>query len=682
MSSYPSAERSDAADVLHGQTIPDPYRWLEDEASSDTSAWHGAQDELLGEHRSRWSARPEVVRQLHRLTPGLISTPQVRGGRQFFHRRQPGQEHAVYWVREADGSERALVDPAAIDPSLATVLDGAVPSFEGDKVAYLLSGGGREESRLHVIDVATGQALEEPIMLGRGGTVAWRAGGRELYVVRVLPPGRVPAGEEQFHRRVWRHRVGTTPDGDELLFGDGRDKTTYYGASASLDGRWLVVSASLGTAPRNDVYLLDEDTGIWSTIQEGEDVETWAFVHADGQLYLLTNRDAPRWRLDVADPAHPEPAGWKTLLAESDGVLTDVAVAERALFAVYTRDVTSQVERHDLRSGELISRVELPGLGVASVHSRPEGGDEVWIGYTDYLRPQVVLRHRVGDGTTEVWADTPGAVDIDAAAEQIFVTSRDGTRVPAFVVSKAAEDGAGRARPTILYGYGGFNVPLPPAYSALFATWVEAGGVLVVANLRGGSEYGEEWHRAGMRANKQNVFDDFLAVASALIERGLTDAGHLGIFGGSNGGLLVGAALTQRPELFRAVVCSAPLLDMVRYERFGLGQTWNDEYGTAEDPEELGWLLGYSPYHRVVDGVGYPAVLFTVFDGDTRVDPLHARKMCAALQHATTSSVSDRPILFRRESDVGHGARAVSKGIELQADELGFMAAQLGLAPG
>ncbi|HUZ43136.1 MAG TPA: prolyl oligopeptidase family serine peptidase [Acidimicrobiales bacterium] len=674
---YPAAPRSDTADVLHGRTVPDPYRWLEDEESEATRRWQAAQDELLGSHRRGWTGRDPMRKWLEELTPGLISPPQVRGGRQFFHRRQPGQEHAVYWLREPDGSERPLVDPARIDPTLATVLDGASPSLEGDRLAYLLSGGGREESWLHVMDVDSGEALEAPSLLGRGGTMAWRAGGHELFCVRRLPAGLLPEGEDQFHRRVWRHAVGQDISEDEMIFGQGRDKTTYYGLHASSDGRWLIVTAALGTAPRNDVYLLDNQSGSWLTVQEGEDVETWAWVAADGVLYLLTNRDAPRWRLCRADPTRPGVGHWSEVLGEDDGVLSDVVVTDAGLVAVYTRDVVSNVQIHDRHSGALTSRIDLPGLGVASVSSPPDGAPEVWIGYADYLHPRVVLHHDLSTAQTSTWGLTPGAVEIDAETEQIFVASKDGTRVPAFIISGPAAEGG--PRPTILYGYGGFNVALAPEYSALFCAWVAAGGAVVVANLRGGSEYGETWHRSGMRENKQNVFDDFLAVAEDLTTRGVTDADHLGIFGGSNGGLLVGAALTQRPELFRAVVCSAPLLDMIRYEMFGLGQTWNDEYGTAADPGEFEWLAAYSPYHHIQAGVPYPGVLFTVFEGDTRVDPLHARKMGAALQAATSSDPEQKPILIRRESEVGHGARAVSKSIELQADELGFMAAQLGL---
>jgi prolyl oligopeptidase len=345
---------------------------------------------------------------------------------------------------------------------------------------------------------------------------------------------------------------------------------------------------------------------------------------------------------------------------------------------------TSRVAVHDRETGALRTEVALPGLGTADVVGRPDEGPEAWIGYTDHVTPYRVYHLHPGAGQLTHWA---GPAQCDSLAhrspitvEQVTYRSADGTPVRMFVI--AAGDGGSRRmpRPTVLYGYGGFNVPMTPAYSSSIVAWVEAGGVYAIPNLRGGSEEGEAWHRDGMRDRKQNTFDDFAAAGEWLIDKGWTTPDQLAVSGGSNGGLLVGALLTQRPALCTAVVCSAPLLDMVRYEKFGLGQTWSDEYGRADDPIELQWLLGYSPYHHVMPDTRYPAVLFTVFEGDTRVDPLHARKMCAALQWATISDPDRRPILLRRETKVGHGARSVTRTIELAVDQLGFLAAQLGLA--
>ena len=358
----------------------------------------------------------------------------------------------------------------------------------------------------------------------------------------------------------------------------------------------------------------------------------------------------------------------------SDLALVDGPAGDLRVLAVHSVDATDRLSLWAADGSGRPADVDPPGVGsIAGVVSRPEGGTDAWVGYTDYATPPSVFRWDGETLTEEERAPVAGEVPSVTVVET-HTTSKDGTPVHLFVLSQAGAPD--RPRPTVLYGYGGFNVALTPAYSAQALAWVAAGGVWAVANLRGGSEHGEEWHRAGMRERKQNVFDDFAAAGAHLVAEGWTTHGQLAVMGGSNGGLLVGATLTQRPALAAGVVCSAPLLDMVRYERFGLGRTWNDEYGTAEDPVELGWLLGYSPYHAVREGTAYPAVLFTTFESDTRVHPLHARKLAAALQQATTGGA---PIVLRREVSVGHGARAVSRTVGLAADQLAFLAAATGL---
>jgi len=694
--SYPEADRLDIADELHGQRVPDPYRWLEDPADPRTVAWAGRQDRLAAEYLSALPGRDRLrARLTDLLSAGSVGVPVWRGGRAFFTRREAGGEHPALLVREPDGTERALVDPIALDPDGATTLDAWTPSVEGDRLAYQLSHGGDEEALLYVLDVETGKQVEGPISRCRYSPVAWLPGGEEYFYVRRLAPDLVPADERQYHRRVYRHRVGADPDTDDAeVFGAGLEMTNYYGVSVSRDGRWLVVDASAGTAPRDDVWIADLAAGapgepstpgapVLREIQVGVDASLHAWVR-DGLLYLHTDRDAPRGRLAVADPAAPAYRNWRDVVPEqAEGTLTDTAVlAGGAVLAAHSYDATDRLSLFGADGRRL---AEVSGLGVGSVAgvtSRPEGGREAWIGYTDFVTPPMVLAWSADEAqTVRTWATAPGSVDTAAIeVTQTHYPSPDGTPIHAFLIRRTgAADGPA---PTVLYGYGGFNVALTPSYSASTLTWAESGGLWVVANLRGGSEHGEQWHRAGMREHKQNVFDDFAAVAEGLVADGLTTPDRLGIFGGSNGGLLVGAALTQRPGQYRAVVCSAPLLDMVRYEQFGLGRTWNDEYGTAENPTELGWLLGYSPYHHVQDGERYPAVLFTTFDSDTRVDPMHARKMCAALQYAAAhhhGTGADRPVLLRRETEVGHGQRAVSRTVRLATDQLAFLAAQLGL---
>ena len=697
---YPQASRLDLTEDIMGHQVSDPYRWLEDDTNAERAGWLAAQTDLFGSYREELPGRDRLAARVRELlSTGYVGTPAWRGERLFYTRRDPGAEHGVLCTRlgtaAGEGPEQVLVDPMAIDPSGLTTLDAWQPDKEGRLLAYQLSEGGDEESLLRVIDVQTGALADGPIDRCRYSNVAWLPGGKAFYYTRRLPPEVLPEGESQYHRRVYLHQVGAPTDEDALIFGEGRDKTDYYGVSVSRDGRWLVISASRGTAPRNDLWIADLSESDPAApdlrvIQEGIDAQTGVRVGRDGRLYVFTDLGAPRGRIAVTDPADsrgPIPATWRDLIGEDpEAVLSGYAILDGAeldrpvLLAEWTRHALSEITVHDLASGERVGQVPLPGLGtVGGASERPEGGHEAWFVYTDYTTSSMVLRFDARDASVSTWADAPGRVEVpDVTARQVTYRSKDGTAVRMLVISSGPADAPDGPRPTILYGYGGFDISLTPAYSPNILAWVSAGGVYAVAGLRGGNEEGEEWHRAGMLDRKQNVFDDFHAAAEALIRDGWTTPEQLAISGGSNGGLLVGAALTQRPELYAAVVCSAPLLDMVRYERFGLGQTWNVEYGSAADPEQLGWLLSYSPYHHVTDGTAYPAVLFTVFTNDTRVDPVHAYKMCAALQHATSSG-ERRPVLLRAEAQVGHGARAVSRTAELAGDTLSFAARHTGL---
>jgi len=673
---YPPARRLDLVEELFGHQVADPYRWLEDPHDPETEAWSEAQDALVREALGSLPGRDRLRERIAALLrSGSVGAPAWRKGRAFFTRRDPDREHAVLLVREPDGSERVLVDPMQVDPNGTTTLDAWQPSKEGALLAYQLSHGGTEESLLRVMDVTTGEVVDGPVDRTRYSPVAWLPGGGSYYYVRRLAPSAVPEGEEQLHRRVYLHALGTGHDEDREVHGAGLDKTNYYGVSVSMDGRWLVVSASAGTAPRDDVWLADlHGDGTLREVQIGVDAQTSLHVGRDGRLYVATDRDAPRGRLCVTTPDKPGYEHWADLVPErDDAVLDGWSLTDDAVVVAHTTHAVSTLAVHDKDSGAHRYDVDLPGLGsLGGPVADPDGGDSVWFGWTGYTTPPRVHRLDVADRRVSLYADSPGEVDVpEVVASQVLYESYDGTRVPMFVLSPP---GPGTPRPTILYGYGGFNVPMTPGYSAGIAAWVEAGGTYAVACLRGGSEEGEEWHRAGMRGSKQNVFDDLHAAAEWLRAHGHSST--VGISGGSNGGLLVGAAVTQRPDLYDAVVCSAPLLDMVRYERFGLGTTWADEYGTASDPTELSWLLGYSPYHHVREATAYPATLFTVFDSDTRVDPLHARKMCAAMQYATTG---DAPVLLRRERDVGHGARSVSRSVDLSVDTSSFLAHHLGL---
>jgi prolyl oligopeptidase len=562
---YPDAPREDVTESIHGYQVTDPYRWLEDAESDQTRHWLRAEADLYAAYRAGIPGRDTLAKRLTELLgAGEVGPPVWRGDLQFFSRREPGQEHAVVFTVDEPGTERALIDPIGIDPTGATTLDSWRPDREGRLLAYQLSEGGREESELRVLDVATGQPIDGPIDRCRYTDVAWLPGGEAFYYARRLPPEAVPPGEAQFHRRVYLHWVGTPADEDVLILGDGMEKTNYYHVEVSPDGRWLVITASAGTAPRNDVWVADLATSApaapnLQVMQEGVDAQSWPRAGRDGRFYVLTDRGAPRGRImitDPADPAFPEHASWQELIAEDpEAVLHDLAIldgpglGEPVLLAARARHAISEITVHDLAFGDRIGHVELPGLGtVGGLSERPEGGHEAWFSYTDYVTPGVVLRYDAAEGSADLWQRAPGALAVPPVrAEQVAYASADGTTIRMVVIS-AGPDGRGGAtartprsavpatRPAILYGYGGFDISLTPAFSAAILAWVEAGGVYAIAGLRGGSEEGEEWHRGGMRENKQRVFDDFHAAAEMLVADGWTTSDQLTVWGGSNGG--------------------------------------------------------------------------------------------------------------------------------------------------
>ena len=686
---YPDAPRLDLADDFHGTPVADPYRWLESDDDPRTAQWLAAQSGLMAAERSSWTHREHFAERVGQLLgAGTVSPPYWRGERYFLTRREPGQQFSVLYVVEADGTERTLIDPMAIDPSGVTTLDSWQPTKEGDRLAYQLSVGGNEESLLYVMDVATGETIEGPIDRCRYSPVAWLLGGQAYYYVRRIAPELLPESERNFHRRVYLHRVGTPTDDDVLVFGAGMTMTNYYGVEVSRDGRWLQVSASEGTEPRNDLWVADLTASpaaapAFTLVQGDVDAQTGLTFLRDGRVLVSTDLDAPRGRVAVTTPGAWAPHAWDDLIPEDpDAVLESVTVLdgpeldEDLLVVVRTSHGVAHMSLHRAADGTHLHDITLPGAGtIGGPVEHIDGGPVTWFVFTDHTTVPTVYAYDARTDAVTLHARPPGSVEVPTVhSRQVTYTSKDGTEVRMFVLSPTAEPD--RPRPTILYGYGGFGVPLTPGYSAAILAWVESGGVWAVANIRGGSEEGEDWHRAGMLGNKQNVYDDFHAAAEWLSAQGWTDAEHLGIYGGSNGGLLVGAAMTQRPELFNAVVCVAPLLDMIRYTTSELGPTWTVEYGDPEDPEQFGWLHAYSPYHRVVEGTDYPATMFAVFDNDTRTDPMHGRKMCAAVQHATSGT---RPILLRTEGDVGHGARSLTKSVDETADTLAFFARWTGL---
>ncbi|MGW6279204.1 prolyl oligopeptidase family serine peptidase [Kribbella sp. NPDC055071] len=638
MQSHPCAERLPLVEQVHGCAVADPYRWLEDASAAKTTRWLEDQDTLWLEYAGSLSSRYRFRNEVRALSNVAgVSTPIWRGNRSFTVRREPGQQHPVLYVASP---ERPLLDPLQLDPTGLTTLDGWQPSPDGSKLAFQVSRGGDEQSVLYILDVDSGQVVDGPIDGCRYAPIAWLPDGSAFYYVRF--------------RQVRRHHLGV-PEDTTILAGEAS-----YGLEISTDGRWLTISAARGAA--NDLWLADlAGTEPPAQLQAGIDATTIMTVGPDGRLYVVTTRDAPTGRICVGDPT--DPTRWHDYVTP-DAPLTGLAILDDVVLI----STSSAITVHDRESGRQLSAVDLPGVGsVGSLTARPDGGTQAWFTYTDSVTPPVVYCYdaTTGQATSQAGNDA----SIEAETHVLTYASPDGTKLQLTAITKAGSHGP---RPTILYGYGGFGQTLSPTYSAFALAWVQAGGTFVTAHVRGGGERGADSHQAGTVHNKQKVFDDFIAAAEHLIAEGWTTPDQLALCGESNGGLLVAAVLTQRPELFAAAVCSAPLTDMVRYELSGLGERWVPEFGSVQDPEEFRTLLAYSPYHQVAAGVKYPAVLFTVFGNDTRVDPLHARKMCAALQHATESL-----ILLRNEPDAGH----VTGGMGLAADMLAFICDHTGLTP-
>jgi len=676
---YPPARREEVRDVLHGVTIEDPYRWLEDAKSPEVQAWMKAQ---AGFTRARLDALPErpalVARLKELLYLDQLGAPQHRGSRYFFGRLHADKEKAIiYWKEGHDGEPQVLLDPNGWSKDGSTALGGYSVSWDGKKVAYQMRPNNSDEATLYVQEVATGKRSEIDTIEGaKYATASWTPQGDGFYYTWLPVDATIPVAERPGFAEVRFHRLGTDPKSDRVIRERTGDAKTFLNADLSRDGHYLTLTVSHGWNA-TDVYYRDTRVkkAEWKPLAVGKDATYNVWLWKD-RFFVHSNEGAP---LGKIVEFMPKTQAFVDLVPERPNAkLQAFSIVGNRLALSYLQDATTRLRLHGL-DGKFIREEQLPGLGSASPLIGNEDEDEAYYTYESFTYPREIYQTSVATGASKLFFRLKAPLDPSQyQVEQTFFSSKDGTRVPMFVIHRKdyAKDGSA---PAILYGYGGFTVALTPTFSPSYYAWLERGGVYAVVNLRGGDEYGEAWHRAGMLLKKQNVFDDVAAAGEALVREGYTRPERLAIRGGSNGGLLVGAALTQRPDLFRVALCGVPLLDMVRYHLFGSGKTWVEEYGSAEDPAQFKAILAYSPYQHVKQGTRYPATLFLSADADDRVDPLHARKMAAALQAASTGG----PVLLRIEQHAGHGgADLVKSRIEQIADEYAFALANMQLEPG
>ncbi|MBP7147747.1 MAG: S9 family peptidase [Acidobacteria bacterium] len=679
--SYPATPRDDSVDVLHGQRVLDPYRWLEDASRPAVREWMDAQDRLARSALAALPGRDQLAQRLKELFyTDSVSPPVKRGGRYFYARKHADREKTVhYWRASADAPERVLLDPNTMSEDGSISVGVVIASWDGRLVAYTLKQRGADAATLHVLDVDSGVTSEVDRIEGaRYAQPAWTPDGAGFYYAGLPVDPSIPVDQLPGYVEIRFHRVGTPASADALVHPRTGDPTRFLGVQLSRDGRWLLVYDQHGWTS-TDIYIKDllAPSGEFRPVVKGTDARYAITVWQD-VLYVSTDEGAPRGRVFRAEAAAPAREAWRELVPESpDATLESASVVGGKLALVYLRNASNAIQIHDL-DGREVRGVELPGLGSTSGLIGNPDDDEAYFTFGSYTFPPEVYRTSVATGATDVWARIEIPVDPEPlTVEQVWFTSRDGTKVSMFLVHRKDLRRDGN-NPVLLGGYGGFNQNTTPTFQPALYPWFERGGVYAAPNLRGGGEYGEAWHRAGMLDRKQNTFDDYIAAAEWLIENRYTRPERLAIRGGSNGGLLVGAALVQRPELFRAVICAVPLLDMVRYHRFGSGRTWISEYGSADDPRQFAFLHAYSPYHHVRKGVRYPALLMMTADNDDRVDPMHARKMTAELQWA---QAAPHPILMRVERNAGHtGADLRRKDVESFTDQYSFLFWQLGMA--
>jgi prolyl oligopeptidase len=675
----PSYPDPTVVDIYHGQAVPDPYRWLEDLDSEQTRAWIEAQNHLTFNYLQQIPARQRIRERLTQLwNYEKYSQPFKEGGRYFYFKNDGLQNQSVLYTQESlEGQARVLLDPNTFSEDGTVALAGIAISRDGRYLAYGLSRSGSDWQEWKVRDIETGEDLPDHLRWVKFSGASWTLDGQGFFYSRYDEPA--PGSEYEsanYFQKLYYHRLGTSQSEDVLVYHRPDQKEWGFAGGVTEDGNYLIISVWRGTDPKNLIFykdLRDPQSPVVELIREFE--AEYSFVGNDGsRFWLLTDCQAPRRRLVAIDLEQPDQV--QEVIPEAEETLQGVSLINNQFVAFYLKDAHTQIKTFAL-DGSYLGEIPLPGLGSASGFGGKRYDTETFYTFTSFTTPPTIYRYDFTSGTSTLFRQPQ--VDFDPQAyevQQVFYTSKDGTRIPMFLVHRRGLARTGD-HPTLLYGYGGFGISLTPSFSVGLVAWLEMGGVYAQPSLRGGGEYGEEWHQAGTKLNKQKVFDDFIAAAEWLIAHGYTNPAKLAISGGSNGGLLVGACLVQRPELFAAALPAVGVFDMLRFHKFTIGWAWISEYGSPENPEEFKALYAYSPLHNLKPGTAYPATLITTADHDDRVVPAHSFKFAAALQAAQGGS---QPILIRIDTKAGHGAgKPTSKLIEEAADRWAFLVQVLGI---
>ncbi|MCS0589609.1 prolyl oligopeptidase family protein [Massilia norwichensis] len=673
--SYPVAKKVDQIDDYHGTKVADPYRWLEDANSAETKAWVDAENKVTQDWLAQIPQREAIRQRLTQLwNYERYSVPYKEGGRYFFSRNDGLQNQAVlYTMKSLSDTPRMLLDPNTLAADGTVALAGMAVSPDGKLLAYSTAASGSDWNEIRVRDVDSGKDLPDHIQWVKFSSTAWTKDGKGFFYSRYdAPKEATKLADVNYFQKLYYHKLGITQDADVLVYDRPDEKEWGFHAQTTDDGRYLLIQATKGTARKYRVFYKDlskPDSKVVPLIDNFE--AGYDFIDNVGSVfYFSTDRNAPRQRIVAIDLAKPQEAHWKTIVPESQQTLQSAHMINNQIVAEYLADARSVVKVVDLK-GKPVREIQLPGIGSVSGFGGKRGETETFFSFTGFTTPTTIYRLDMKSGASTVFRQPKVAFNpAEYETRQQFFTSRDGTKVPMFIVSKKGLKLDG-SNPTYLYGYGGFNISMTPGFSPANLAWMEMGGVYVVANLRGGGEYGEAWHEAGTKLKKQNVFDDFIGAAEWLVNNKVTSPGKLAIGGGSNGGLLVGAAMTQRPDLFGAAIPQVGVMDMLRFHKFTIGWAWTSDYGSSENPDEFKALVKYSPLHNLKPGTCYPATMITTADHDDRVVPAHSFKFAATAQAAQAGG---NPVIIRIDTKAGHGAgKPTSKQIEEVADRWGFL---------